>query len=112
MNILGKRIKSLRSEKNIKQKDLAEKVGVSNVVLSRYESGERNPDYETLVRIANNLDVTTDYLLGIESNLDTLPPFEDFIDDEDLIRWYKELPKDGEENLRRLRRIYEAYKED
>ena len=38
------------------------------MVLSRYESGERKPDYETLIKIADYFDVTTDYLLGKTEN--------------------------------------------
>ncbi|WP_342538383.1 helix-turn-helix transcriptional regulator [Sporosarcina sp. FSL K6-1540] len=64
MSILGNRIRNLRDSEDIQQVDFAKKIGVSNVVLSRYESGERKPDYETLIKIADYFDVTTDYLLG------------------------------------------------
>lgn len=61
---LGSTIKKLREQNNINQKDFAKKMNVSNVVLSRYESDERKPDYDTLQRIADYFNVTTDYLLG------------------------------------------------
>ncbi|MGE7621738.1 helix-turn-helix domain-containing protein [Viridibacillus sp. NPDC096237] len=64
MESLGSRIKKLREQQNISQKDFAKKLNVSNVVLSRYESDERKPDYETLQLIADYFEVTTDYLLG------------------------------------------------
>lgn len=64
MSILGDRIKNLRDSEDIQQIDFAKKIGVSNVVLSRYESGERRPDYDTLLKISDYFDVTTDYLLG------------------------------------------------
>lgn len=64
MSKLGDRIRNLRDSEDIQQVDFAKKIGVSNVVLSRYESGERRPDYDTLLRIADFFDVTTDYLLG------------------------------------------------
>lgn len=64
MNKLGGRIKSLRESNNIQQKVLAKAIGISNVVLSRYETRERRPDYDTLKLIANYFNVTTDYLLG------------------------------------------------
>ena len=70
MNILGKRIKRLREKNKIQQKELAKTIGVSSVVLSRYESGERKPDYDTLKMIADYFDVSTDYLLGHEANSD------------------------------------------
>jgi len=68
MSILGNRIRNLRDSEDIQQVDFAKKIGVSNVVLSRYESGERKPDYETIVKIAEYFDVTTDYLLGKVDN--------------------------------------------
>jgi transcriptional regulator with XRE-family HTH domain len=64
MSTLGNRIRNLRESENIQQNEFAKKIGVSNVVLSRYESGERKPDYETLEKIADYFEVTTDYLLG------------------------------------------------
>ncbi|RDY69104.1 XRE family transcriptional regulator [Halobacillus trueperi] len=64
MNIIGKRIKYLRDKNNLSQKRLSEAIGVSNVQLSRYESGARQPDYETLRTIADYFDVSIDYLFG------------------------------------------------
>lgn len=62
--VLGKRLRSLRKEKNLSQKELAERIGVSNVVLSRYELDDRKPDFDTLEKIADFFNVTIDYLLG------------------------------------------------
>ncbi len=70
MSVLGKRIISLRKRDKILQNEFAKKLAVSNVVLSRYESGERKPDYETLQKIADFFDVTVDYLLGRSNNPD------------------------------------------
>jgi transcriptional regulator with XRE-family HTH domain len=65
MSILGSRIKSLREKNGISQKRLAESLGITNVQLSRYETGDRNPDPEMIKKIAETLDTTTDYLLGL-----------------------------------------------
>lgn len=78
---LGSKIKQLRERNGIQQKDFAKKIGVSNVVLSRYESGERKPDYDTLIKIADFFEVTTDFLLGretiaIDQNKESLFPFD------------------------------------
>ncbi|MTD30194.1 helix-turn-helix domain-containing protein [Planomicrobium sp. YIM 101495] len=61
---LGRKIKQLRDREGYQQKDFATKLGVSNVVLSRYESDERKPDYDTLLKIADLFEVSVDYLLG------------------------------------------------
>lgn len=62
--LLGKRLKALREKKGISQKFVAAKIGVNNSTLSGYESGYREPDGETLLRLADFYEVTTDYLLG------------------------------------------------
>ena len=48
------------------QKDLADKVGVAKSVVSFYESGDRFPSYDVLIKISRIFNVTTDYLLGVE----------------------------------------------
>ncbi|MDG1596103.1 helix-turn-helix domain-containing protein [Bacillus cereus] len=61
---LGLRIRSLRDSKKLTQKMLAEKLKIPNQNLSNYERGFRQPDYETLEKIADFFEVSTDYLLG------------------------------------------------
>lgn len=63
-NTLGSRIRSLREKMNLSQKQLAEHLSITNVQLSRYESGDRKPDPEMIKVIAQYFSVTTDYLLG------------------------------------------------
>lgn len=58
------RIKQIRNEKNITAKTLATHVGVAESTMSLYENGKREPDYKTLQKIAEYLDVSIDYLLG------------------------------------------------
>ena len=64
MRTLGKTIRELRESLKLSQKELAERIGVSNVVLSRYELDDRKPDFDTLEKIADFFNVTIDYLLG------------------------------------------------
>lgn len=61
---LGDKIKYLRTDKGIERAVLAETLGISYHALSKYETSEREPDYETVKRIADYFEVTTDYLLG------------------------------------------------
>ena len=46
------------------QKEVAEYLSMTARAYQYYEAGRRRPDYETLVALADYLDVTTDYLLG------------------------------------------------
>lgn len=58
------RLKSLRKDKKLTQEQLGEKVNVSKVSISGYEKGTRNPDVDTLQKLADFFDVSTDFLLG------------------------------------------------
>jgi len=66
---LGERIRHLRDRQNLSQKQLAIQLNISNVQLSRYESGDRTPDPEIIVHIACFFNVSTDYLLGRQNQL-------------------------------------------
>jgi transcriptional regulator with XRE-family HTH domain len=119
LDTLGSRIKYLRERHNISQIEFAKKIGVSNAVLSRYESGDRKPDYDILNKIADYFGVSVDFLLGRTDNPDPLrkknddeKEFHAFINDPDLQVWYKELPKSDEEELRKLRTIWEMIKSE
>ncbi|MBM7582971.1 transcriptional regulator with XRE-family HTH domain [Caldicoprobacter guelmensis] len=61
---IGDRIKQLREETNMGRAELAQKIGITYYALSKYETNERQPDYETLKKIARLFNVSTDYLLG------------------------------------------------
>lgn len=60
---LGQKIIDLRQENNLSRKELALKLGTSYSSLSKYETNERQPDYETLKKISDCFDVTIDSLL-------------------------------------------------
>lgn len=61
---LGERLKMEREKRKWSQKYVAEKIGITNTVLSNYERDYRDPDTETLRKLAELYDVPTDYLLG------------------------------------------------
>lgn len=62
--MFGKRIRKLRLEQNLKQKDLATKLGISTSSVGMYEREERQPDAEILKKIADFFNVSIDYVLG------------------------------------------------
>lgn len=61
---LGEKIKALRESQKLNREELAKKLNISYWALSKYETNEREPDYKTLVLIADYFKVSTDYLLG------------------------------------------------
>ena len=54
----------LREKKGMSQRELAEKLGVSTMAISNYELGKRNPDIDTILKIARIFDVSVAYLIG------------------------------------------------
>ena len=62
-NIFGKRLKELRMEKGLSQQKLGELLGFCNQTISFWESGSREPDLDTLVKIAHYFEVTMEELL-------------------------------------------------
>ena len=62
---MGEKLKSLRIEKNLTQKQVADRIGLAISAVSSYESGTRYPSYDVLVKLARIFPVSTDYLLGI-----------------------------------------------
>lgn len=61
------RVKELRLKNHLTQKQFAERIGVQKGIISFYESGERYPSWDVLIRICKTFRVSSDYLLGLES---------------------------------------------
>lgn len=62
--IFSDRLKSLRTQKQLKQSELAEIIGVRNTAVSMMESGERGPSVEVLCALSDYFGVSVDYLVG------------------------------------------------
>ncbi len=62
---MGDKLKSLRIEKKLTQKQIADRIGLAISAVSSYESGTRYPSYDVLVKLARIFHVSTDYLLGM-----------------------------------------------
>lgn len=61
---LGIRLRELRENKYLKQEQVARLLNVNKSTISYYENNERQPPNDTLIRIADIFNVSTDYLLG------------------------------------------------
>ena len=63
---IGEKIRILRKESHLTQTELAKSIFTSQDTLSLWELGKSLPDIESVVKIAQIFDVSTDYLLGLE----------------------------------------------
>src|SRR5690625_4771397 len=93
--MLGERLKKLRKEKKISQYEAAERLGFSRGKLANYEQGSRQPDYDTLKKLADFYDVSVSYLLGETDSEKFITNEEEFVDgvqtltDDELLEKYK-----------------------
>ena len=72
-------LRQLRSERRISQTTLADAIGVSRSAVGMYETGSREPDFETMETIADFFNVDMNYLYGKQTvpnryQLDVSPP--------------------------------------
>ena len=89
------KIKEIRKAKKITAKQLAVQINVAESTMSLYENGKREPDYNTLVKIADVLEVSTDYLLGIEVEKEKPTASGELSENrQKLIDWAQTVPED------------------
>ncbi|RXT02765.1 helix-turn-helix domain-containing protein [Ammoniphilus sp. CFH 90114] len=96
---LGMRLRTLRENNGISQRELAKRLKMPYQNVSNYERGFRQPDYETLLIFANFFEVSTDYLLygnTSKSFLDT-NKCPSMIDVEEIVNKNLILSWDGKE---------------
>ena len=112
--MLPERLKLLRLEIKLTQKEIAEKLGISQQAYAVWETGKRNPNQKTLNILSDFFNVSTDYLLGntdiknqkqfdedLEKSLDTFKSFDGkpmYDEDREKIREF--LRKRMEDRLR------------
>jgi transcriptional regulator with XRE-family HTH domain len=113
---LGSRLRECREKLGRTQLETAKDLGISNVQLSRYESGDRRPDPAMLSRFAEYYRTTTDYLLGRTEdpisergesrNGDTLPALDAFLNNPEHGVFFKEYLAAPEERKEEMRRFW------
>ena len=72
MPIFSKRLKELRKNRNLTQKQMAELLDITERHFQRYEAGEIDPPTSTTVKLSDFFNVSTDYLLGRSDNPERL----------------------------------------
>ncbi|MEF9839433.1 MAG: helix-turn-helix domain-containing protein [Lachnospiraceae bacterium] len=92
------RLRSLREKHNLKQFEIANILSLSTPAYGYYEQGKREPTFDTLIKIAEFFDVSTDYLLGLStstahsvSSTNLKPLFSD--EELEVLEYYRALDK-------------------
>jgi len=65
MKKFKERLKELRLDKKVSQKEISKEIGLSEKTISHYESGYSEPSLDILVKLCVYFNVTADYLLGL-----------------------------------------------
>ncbi len=63
-NKFCERLKELRTDKNLLQSELAEKLGLSKATVSAWETGRNQPSFDMLITLSDFFGVSIDFLLG------------------------------------------------
>lgn len=69
---MGERLKMLRVSRNLSQDAVARTIGITRSAYSHYEINNRQPVYETLIKLAAFFNVSTDYIIEGEARLTTV----------------------------------------
>lgn len=96
-SVFRKRLKAARQLRGLSQADLAERTGLPPSAVSHYETGTRRPSFTNLRRLAEAMEVTTDYLVGRSKRPDGADP-----SDEPLMRDFERLSLDDRRLAREL----------
>ncbi|MEK3644442.1 helix-turn-helix domain-containing protein [Aeribacillus composti] len=80
MSTFGSRLRALRKNKGLSQKEFGKIFNLSESTIGMYERNERKPDFEILDKFASFFGTTTDYLIGRTDNSN--PPEKDDIPEE------------------------------
>ena len=62
------RLISIRRQRGVTQRQLAESIGVSEIAVQNYENQRRKPAFDVLIALADYFDVSLDYLVGRSDN--------------------------------------------
>lgn len=98
MTTFGEKIKDLRKEKGITQKEMAQALSVTVSTLSHWECDYQEPSFKDLALLANYFDVSTDYLLGVMEDEETPrlnTPAALPLDETELLKNYRALSYAG-----------------
>ncbi|WP_290370078.1 helix-turn-helix domain-containing protein [Paenibacillus sp. CECT 9249] len=114
--MFSKRLAELRRQQNKTQQEMADYLGITRPAFTAYESGTREPDYKTLIKLADFLNTNTDYLLGRTDNPSpTIFSNNESIREEANVAYFgktkEELTEEEADRLKEELEMYRALKE-
>ena len=87
------RLKELRADKNLTQKELATMLGLSKNIICEYEKGRAEPSVETLTAMCKIFQCSADYLIGLSDDFGNVAVNADLSEEEkEILATYRALP--------------------
>lgn len=101
MKDLSKRIKEERQKLNLKQSELAEKIGITVPAISNYEQGTREPKIGILIKLADEFNISLDQLVGRETTQQkSLSKIEVAdLEEQKLLQMFREISSDDQQKV-------------
>ncbi|MEQ6357740.1 helix-turn-helix transcriptional regulator [Lysinibacillus sp. M3] len=116
MSNVPQRLKELRKEASLTQADVAKFLNISESAYGYYEQGRNEISIGSIQKLAEKYDVSVAYILCETNEKQPFDKdesaFQAFTNDPSLQKWYKELPKSREEDLQKLRKMWEILKDN
>lgn len=100
--MFGTRLHTLRKERKLRQEDMANQLGIARTTYAMYEQGNREPDYNTLIKLATFFEVSIDYLLGTTEMRQVTD-----IQDPELYQWFKDIKNATPQKREELKKFWE-----
>lgn len=104
------RIREIRKQRGLTMKQLGKIVDLAESTISQYETGKRQPDNETLLKLSEYFGVTVGYLLGAENETVPAAPQKDILDKVDIAFYgaFKELSEHDQDTIRDMVSVMRA----
>ncbi|PFE50772.1 transcriptional regulator [Bacillus cereus] len=100
--MFGTRLNTLRKERKLRQEDMAKQLGIARTTYAMYEQGNREPDYNTLIKLATFFEVSIDYLLGTTELRQVTN-----IQDPELYQWFEDIKNTTPQKREELKKFWE-----
>lgn len=98
---VGERIRELREDADLKQKEVADALNITNRMMSNYERGICNPSLEYLIALSRFFHVSTDYLLSLTDDKSAYRSYaKASLEDKHVLQLYHRLDTENQECIR------------
>ncbi len=105
---LGERLEELLEERELTQRQIAKDLHIVPSTLNGYIKGHRQPDHETIIRMAEYFEVSTDYLLGVTNLRRASQEIQDAREG-NLLGIYRSLQPENQDLLMEQAHFYQRY---